>query len=494
MNAPTPAEGLGKVGRNAASLFTAEVANVATGIILVVVLARLLNASALGLFSLAYSIGSVMGILCLFGGNIFVMREVARDPSRLRGLLGASILARIAVALALLLVLQGVFLALGYSGERTAVLTALILVRMGDCWILMLSAFFRGLQDTRTERTVRLSLNAITLLLGLPLLVWTRSLLPFALLQASLTAVALAVVYRRLSARAGGSPMAAADWRGAVAFARAGLPFSIFTTLLILYVQTNTILLGFIRGDEAVGLYTSGFRFVSALGMAATSLTDALFPAIARLDSRADAEVLRAACLRVCRYLLIFSVGAGTFLFAFAPFLMRVVYGPSFGPAVLSLRIMAFTVPLAYLNTAFASFLFSRDDEKGSVRRMTILMGFVLALNFLLLPKWGHLGAAVTTLVPEMVALLLNGVAARRLLPLGGIGKLMARFALLAGALALLRLVPRDLLWEGIPAVRGLLFTVIFFGGLAVLGLVEKDEVRALLQKFSGGKKGLAHA
>jgi O-antigen/teichoic acid export membrane protein len=477
-----------RVFGNARILLLAEVMNVFSGVAAVVVLARVLDASALGLYSFSFAVGSLVGVACLFGASQLIIREVSRDPVKLIPYAGNSLLARLVLAGVLVLASEILFMATGYSGRRLAVVTALLLARVFECFLLMTCAFFRGLQEMKVEGVLRVSLNGAYLLIGLPVLYLTRSLEVFALLQAFLALGAAVAAQTLLRRRAGASVFRQATVPGAVSFFRESLRFSAVSVCLVLYVQTNTILLAFFRGDHEVGSYTAAFRFISALSMAALSVTGAFFPALAKLNPETQAVEMREAFVRTAKALMLMASFSGAVLFGFASRLIHLMYGDGFEMSVLALRLMAVTPLFAFLNGALGSLMFALNMEKEYLRGLAWSVVFVLVVNALLLPWLGAIGACVTTLLPEIFVLIVQSRALGRRLP----GAMPTEFLLKS---LLVTLAAPIIAWP-VNAFfpRMALLLAVYAAGIFLLKVLSPGDWRWLKGRLSRGKLEAAHA
>jgi O-antigen/teichoic acid export membrane protein len=312
-----------------------------------------------------------------------------------------------------------------------------------------------------------------TLAAAAAVLLFTRSLTAFAAVQAAGTGIAFLAALRILARRFGARPIESFSWPEALGFLKSGIPFTAYGLLLVLYVQTNTLLLSAMKGDEATGLYTAGFRFVSAAGLLAAGVTGALFPALSRLSSPGDEARLRATFTRGMRLLLTLGGAVSLTLFVFAPELIRLFYGGAFGPSVPLLRVMAFSVVLSFANGAAAGLLMAVNQERRSLLLLGICVLFVLAINAALLPRWGAAGASWTTLLPEILYLSLQIAALRRVrkdIPLPG---LLAR----AGA-ACAATVLATLAFSSWPlAARAPLFAACGAAAAVAAGLVTREDL-----------------
>jgi O-antigen/teichoic acid export membrane protein len=476
------------VARNARLLLMAEGVNAASGVALVVVLARTLNPAALGLFSFAFSFGAVASVACFYGSNLLLTRETARSPEQAGLLLGASLLGRGAGASLLFLLASVLLLALGYHGGRLAVALLLVLSRLCENIVVMACAFLRGFQDLEAEGKFRIKMNLLLLAGGAAALVLTRSLLCFAAVQGGGMAVAAAAAVLMLLKKHAVRPAPGFNWQAAMTLLRQGLPFTLYGIFLVLYVQTNTIMLSAMKGDVATGLYTAGFRFVSAAGLAAAGVTGALFPALARLSGEGDGDRLRGTFVQGVRFLLALGGGAGLVFFVFAPDLIHLLYGEKFGGAVLPLRVMAFSVLLSYANSTVSALLMAVNQEARSLKLLGSCVLFVFVVNAALLPLWGALGAGLTTLLPEVLYLSLQARALRKVRPDIPLAGLVLRAAAACGAVAFAAWPAGALPLPARAAIFVACVAAAFFGA----GLVKPADFRLLVGRRGAGEP--AHA
>jgi len=454
--------------------------NLATGMAIVVLLARLLDVAALGLYSFSFAVGSVLGILCLAGANQWITREIARNPARVGSLLGNSLITRSAMTVVLLLAMELAFIRMGYSKQRILIITSLVTVRVIECLIFMLCAFFRAFEEMHFERRIRMCLNAISVGVGIPLLVITRSLLAYSVAQCALTFLVLVASYQVLVRRYDAKPFDAITRQECLDVFTQGLDFSLYLILLVIYVQTNTILLTFFRGNAATGLYTAGFRFVSALGVVAASSVNALFPAMSRLNLREHSADIKMTYLRSTKYLLVISSFFSLVLFIFAPALIQFIYGKSLLPAALGLRIMAFSVMFSYMNSSSANLLFSLNMEKLAIRILGACVVFVIASNLILLPLWGYLGACLTTVLPELLNFGLQYKAIAGYL--NDISLLMVLLKFVALSLGVVTVTSAG---SRMPlALQGMLFVMSYALGLYLLRIFQPDEIAFVKDRY----------
>jgi O-antigen/teichoic acid export membrane protein len=179
-----------------------------------------------------------------------------------------------------------------------------------------------------------------------------------------------------------------------------------------LYGNTNAIVLGLISGDGAVAVYNLAQRLVLAVQGAAVPLTQAVFPRASLLFSRDNAQARRLIGKVVWTILPV--IGAISLILGiFAPEVVRLVGGRSYGEAALLVRIMAITPVLIAAGGLPAQIVIVSN---GLTRQLSHIYFGVGLINLLLLPPlvifWAERGAAISLTVAETAAVTLMVVVA----------------------------------------------------------------------------------
>lgn len=258
------------------------------------------------------------------------------------------------------------------------------------------------------------------------------------------------------------------EWRAMV---RDALPFAAAATVGILYPRVGLILVSLISSADQTGYYSTAFKIVEVVGGTSGLIASSAFPLFARAG-RDDHERLRYAVGKVGDTALIAGGYVTLSLVVAAPFVIEVIGGKSFGPAVPVLRLQAVALLGGFLAATWSYTLLSLRMH-GALLRVT-LAGLVasIALSAALVPSLGAEGASIASAVCEFVvaggylialtrshaklrpslALLPRAVLAAAaavcalLLPLPSIAQWAIASVVYLGLLALLRAFPAELL------------------------------------------------
>lgn len=166
------------------------------------------------------------------------------------------------------------------------------------------------------------------------------------------------------------------------------------------YVQTLASTLHF-RLDKYLIAYLLDPRHVAFYAIAANLSTlllrvsDAggtvLFPRLAASEQR-DAD---AATARVCRHALFLTAVCGLGLAAAGPFLIPLLYGRPFAAAIPALLVLLPGVLAMALYQILTRSFTSRARQEINIAAAVTALGLNVALNWILVPRWGIVGAAL---------------------------------------------------------------------------------------------------
>lgn len=187
---------------------------------------------------------------------------------------------------------------------------------------------------------------------------------------------------------------------------RLALPAGIAVFATSVYFYIDSILIGVLRSSTEVGYYGAAYRLVFAALALPTVANAVALPVLSRLlIGRPGAlDAVLSSTATVLLYVSVPIAGATSIL---APALIALVFGPEFAPAAAPLAILIWTCVTVSANTAFAALMLARRQDR---RYMMICVGggvVNLVLNLFAIPVWGMMGAAVTSIVTEIVVLTL---------------------------------------------------------------------------------------
>jgi O-antigen/teichoic acid export membrane protein len=188
--------------------------------------------------------------------------------------------------------------------------------------------------------------------------------------------------------------------KGAAALFREALPLGVTHFLGLASYNLDTVLLGFLKGSVAVGLYNAAYRPVTMALALPMTYFHGLFPVLSRTFAESELE-FRTAVRRSLWMTTICALPLGVGATFLAEPILVVVFGPDYAPGAPALRLLGWSAALTVLRGTFRQGLLAAGHQKLDLGCSTFSVALNVGLNFLLIPTYGIFGAAGATLVSE---------------------------------------------------------------------------------------------
>jgi O-antigen/teichoic acid export membrane protein len=397
----------------------ADVVSKAVTLAITVSAARLLSTGDFGLLALAMTTGWLLSVASDAGLPLYLAKRIARQTAagervsfapvlealRVRGVLG-TIGSVVGLAVA-------VFVA---PGSTFFAFWLIVLSQILNAVLETLAHAYRGLGRTDIESTILISQRLITAMAAIVVLLATESLLLHGGVLVVVTAVALMASIRtaRHVLAYEQEPIAEPSPAGATPLSHARVGLAVLISAL--YFRCDVFFIERWHGLETVGVYNAAFRIVEALRLFPAAVLAVSFPA---LCTTLDLRLLRS-LLKPLVGTAILAAGA---VYVLAPFVLVTLYGARFVDGAPALATLALALPFFFGNYALTHQVIAWDGQAEYLLIVSAALVTNVAGNLLLIPRGGMQGAAISTLVTEIVvAAGCVFVLARRRHPLGSVG------------------------------------------------------------------------
>lgn len=168
------------------------------------------------------------------------------------------------------------------------------------------------------------------------------------------------------------------------------------------YSEMNKILLGSLIDETSVGYYSAAYSLCNTWPFILKAVIDSARPIIVEYHkTNHDMYIKRLRQL----YATIFYMGSAVALMftIFSPLIIKILYGQQYLPSIMPLRIISWYTSFSYLGVARSTWMIC----EGKQRYEKVLAGCGalsnLILNFVFIPAYGAVGAAITTLLTQVL-------------------------------------------------------------------------------------------
>jgi len=181
---------------------------------------------------------------------------------------------------------------------------------------------------------------------------------------------------------------------------------AIIFILSALYFRIDQMMLELMKGDRAVGIYSASFKLIEFLTIIPGTVTVAALPGLVSNYSE-NIDDFRNSFYRVITLLGVSGAVIGLLLYIFSKQIILLLYGALFFDSILSLNILSGVVFFLFVNGYLAYITIATNNDRAVVGILVVSTTLNVLLNCYLIPIYSHAGAAISTLISEIVMFLL---------------------------------------------------------------------------------------
>lgn len=179
--------------------------------------------------------------------------------------------------------------------------------------------------------------------------------------------------------------------------------FILSSLMVAIYAQTDKIMIGSMIDDiSAVGLYAVSTTIISLWSFLPSTIINSFQPVILEYKKTA-VNKYKMKLKQLYSIIIWLSILYTLFVFIFGKYLVLLLYGNDFLDGVSSLKIAIFGVTFSYIGCVREMWLVCEGKQKYA--KWFSFIGAILnvILNFILIPKYGIVGAAIATMLTQIV-------------------------------------------------------------------------------------------
>lgn len=375
---------------------------ISTGITVAITLiaARYLGAVNYGILSYGLTLATIFTGLMKLGIDSIIVNELINNSQKQGSLLGTSIILRVVSSIFSILSIGLIAYALNSNDEvlvLVSVVQALILLFQA---IHILDYWFQSQLKSKYVSIAKIVATAISAIYSIYILVIVESVVWFAastMLAALVIALLLYVFYRMQ-----GGDRLSWSWTDGQYILAKSYHFIIANVIAMMYVQIDKLMVGSMIGIAELGVYSAALLFCTAWVFLPDSIITSMRPSI--LSARLKSSSLYLRRLKQLYFVIFWlSIVVSITIALLAPLLIGHLFGKAYAQGILVLQIAIWYVPLSVLGIARNIWLVAED--KGNYAKYILGFGLIvnIALNLILLPRIGILGAAITTVLTELI-------------------------------------------------------------------------------------------
>lgn len=390
------------VAKNAIWLSAGTIGSRIIKALIIIYAARILGAEDYGIFSYALSLAALFSIFADAGTTAVVTREISKSPEEAERYLST--------ALTIKLYLVGLsFILIAFVAPLFATLKgAVILLPLAA--LLTVFDSLRDFSFSVTRAWEKMELEAgINMVTGIAITVLGFAALflhptPFTLmigyiLGSAIGLLAAILILWNLIKKIIGK----FNKELAIKIIKESTPFALMGLLGALTINTDTIMIGWLRNATDVGLYSAVQRPVLLIYLLPSLIAMSAFPLVSKLARQND-ERVRSIAEKTIGSLLMIALPIIVGGMVLSRQITGFLFGSEYISAASTFAVLISTLFFVFPASMIGNMIFAYNKQKSMVIFLAVGGLGNVFLDYLLIPKFGILGSAWATLISQSLA------------------------------------------------------------------------------------------
>lgn len=360
-------------------------------------IARILGPKDFGKISFVLAIQSFFLVISQLGVDTIGIKEIARDNSILKSYISNIVFIKLILFIISIILMGSIALFINKPADVKYLillygLTLFPLVFQTD-WV------FKGLEKMQYSVVIPVVKNLLFLGAVWLFITKTRQILWIPLIQFSanlLPALLLLIIFFNLYGRFHFK----LDWDLVWEIFAQALPIGIYTLLVVVVNNADSVMLGFMRSEAEVGYYNAAYKLIWLLLGVIPVFFIAIFPLISKYY-RTSLEKLQRLLNYAAKIMVTLTIPMAIGGAVLARPILNLVYGNQYANGVIVFQLLIWVVIVLSINTVYAWGLLGCDRQANCMKIVAIQAILNVSLNFMVIPVWGTVGAAIATLMAE---------------------------------------------------------------------------------------------
>ncbi len=204
------------------------------------------------------------------------------------------------------------------------------------------------------------------------------------------------------------------DFKSWLKIAGKSVVFLLISLLAGIYSKVDVLLLNFIKGKAAVGIYSSGYRFLDALMFIVSAYNVSSMPIFSKIARSGQRNQF---LLKIKRDLiLVLSIGGliALGIFLFSPYLLPLFLKGDYLLAIAPLRVIIFSLPLILMTSIALNGLYSLNKAKWVILLFIFQLLFNGLGNIVFIPLYSYFASAYVSLIGETINVVVSFIILKK--------------------------------------------------------------------------------
>ena len=370
-----------------------------------IAIARYLGVNDYGILSFAISFTVLLGMGTDIGMSTFATREISKDRSKTHKFINNVLPFKIILSIALFIVTALILILLGYNKLTIEVALIISIETIFICMIKFIGGVFQAYENQKINSIGEMIAAILLLIFTFIVIMFDWGLIGVALSYALAYLIFLLHMIFNMN-KSFGIPKFEWDFKFWKETAIKSIPFGLSIFFYTVYFSIDIVMIQMMAGDYATGLYNSAYKIVSVFAAFYVIYQYVIFPLMSKLYAE-NTDLLKLSFEQAFKYSLLILLPISIGVYFYSPYIINLIYSSQYALASPAMQILIWTVVFLFINGVATSLLNSIGKEVSVTKIYLVAAIFNIVLNYLTIPVWSYIGATVTTVLSEILILVL---------------------------------------------------------------------------------------
>lgn len=386
--------------KNAGWLMFGKIAQMVISFFVGILTARYLGPSNYGLIGYAGAYTAFFMAFCTLGINSILVKEFVENPDKEGETLGTTLVLRLVSSILSVFVILSIVFVIDADEKTTIAVVALSSIGSIFHIFEIFNYWFQAQLRSKVTAIVSLIAYGITAAYKVMLLVLGKSVLWFAF-ATSVDYICIAILLFFMYFKNKGQRLKF-SWSTGKRLLKQSYPFILSGLMISIYGQTDKLMLKQMISESEVAFYTTATTICSMWCFVLSAIIDSVYPSIMESNGKNE-ELFKRRNKQLYAIVFYVSMFVSVMFMIFSPLVIKILYGDAYMPSVQPLRIITWYTAFSYLGVARNAWVVCKGRQKYLTPLYAGAAIANVALNIVFIPLWGASGAAVASLIAQLL-------------------------------------------------------------------------------------------
>lgn len=387
--------------KNAGWMIGEKIIQMLISLIVSLLTARYLGPSNYGLINYAISFTAFFSAFCNLGINSLLVKELVDSPEKEGEILGTTIGLRAVSSFLSVITIVAIVSIIDADEPTTIWVVALCSVGMIFQIFNSFNYWFQRHLISKYTAIATLVAYVVTAVYRIVLMATAQSVTLFAIATSVdyfVLAVLQIVFYRKCRGQ-----RLSFSWQYGKELLCRSKHFILAGLMVSIYGQTDKLMIKQMIDVTQTGFYSTATTVNNMWCFVLAAIIDSMLPSIMEAYKTGNEQLFKRKNKQLYAITFYVSMAVAVMFNIFAELVIYILYGKAYMPSAMPLRIISWYTAFSYLGVARNAWLVSKNRQNHLVKIYVASALTNVMLNILLIPLWGVNGAAVASLISQIL-------------------------------------------------------------------------------------------